>query len=74
MTNIIYTRKELKILINPFIKTNKKGRSDISSKIPNDLKEQIILSTERCREERFSERIFWILNDIYEYPICIECR
>lgn len=75
MSAIIYTREELKDLISPFIKNNPSGRTDICrSKITNKLKEQIILSTEGCREERFSERIFWILNDIYEYPTCVECR
>lgn len=73
MTNLIYTRDELKKIICSFIKTNSKGRIDVKTKIDLLIKEQIILSTEGCRDERFSERIFWILNDIYVYPTCVEC-
>lgn len=48
MTDVIYTREELKILIQPFIKVNSKGRTDINErKIPIELKEQIILFTQR---------------------------
>lgn len=71
---MIYSREELKILIQPILCFSKKtNRIDIKVKIDPLLKQQIILSTEGCRDERFSERVFWILNDIYDYPICTEC-
>lgn len=47
MSIIIYTREELKLLIQPFINIGK-NRTDIrEAKIPQELKEQIILSTQR---------------------------
>lgn len=44
----------------------------INKHISNDLKEKIIQNTKECRDN-LSERIYWILNDIYKYPTCIEC-
>lgn len=42
------------------------------SKIPTDILIQIEKRTENCRD-KISERIYWIYNDITEYPICPEC-
>lgn len=74
MTDVIYTREQLKSIVKNLIKTNSKGRMDVDrSKISEELSTQIMLSTNKCRD-KISERIFWILNDIYDYPKCIECR
>jgi len=42
-------------------------------KMSEELIHEIETLTSKCRKERFSERVFWILNDIDDYPICIEC-
>lgn len=76
MSNTIYTREELKIILenSTLYRTSKDNRTTVQIKlISEELKEQIIFSTQGCRDERFSERIFWILNDIAEYPTCQTC-
>ena len=51
------------------------GRSNFSIKkslISDDLLDRIITATSRCRDN-LTERIYWIMNEIEDYPYCIEC-
>ena len=75
MVDLNYTREELKVLIMESNLLNiSLKRTDIKKQnLTPILKAEIEKSTIGCRVERFSERIFWILNDIYDYPICVEC-
>lgn len=43
------------------------------SKIDDELMTQILNLTKHCRNN-ISERVYWILNDIQDYPICLECN
>jgi len=74
MSEIIYTREELKNLLsqNNIIRYGK-GRTDIKLKnIDAVLEHQIILSTPKCRDN-IRERIYWIINDMYDYHTCETC-
>jgi len=41
--------------------------------LTTELVQLIEETTELCITSRFSERIFWIINDIEDYPRCIAC-
>lgn len=62
-----YNREQLKQLIEEKTKV-----SNINEFSDNEIK-SIIYYTQNCRKQSFSERVFWILNDIEDYPNCIEC-
>ena len=71
MSELIYTRQELKELILRL------GIIDLSissihvrkKKISNEIEIAIINSTLACRNN-IAERIYWIMNDILDYPTC----
>jgi hypothetical protein len=37
--------------------------------LPDDIKESVHFYTKKCKSTKFTERIYWILNDITDYPI-----
>lgn len=63
-------------LINPnngIIKINRSGKIIIiPSKISRDILNYIHFFTKNCRDV-LTERIYWIVNDITEYPCCKQC-
>jgi hypothetical protein len=71
---MIYTREECKKLIIELeiINFNLTPIRVSKSKITSELLESILFHTNNCRD-RLSERIYWILNGIIDYPICQEC-
>lgn len=74
MPNTIYTREELKkeiLSLNAITQHNNYCKL-VKSKFQQELKTCIIEATPKCRDQ-FSERVFWILNDIEDYPNCLEC-
>lgn len=76
MSDHIYSREELKnVLLNlNFITLSKDNRLHIvKSKISKHIQNQIEILTTSCRDN-FSERIYWILNDIFDYPNCCGCN
>ena len=53
----------------------RKGKSHFSIKkslISEEMHENIKNATLKCREN-LTERIYWILNDIVNYPHCAQC-
>jgi hypothetical protein len=74
MSTPIYTREECKKLIDELgIISYKNNIKIIRSKITFDLKESIIANTINCRDN-ITERIYWIFNNIENYPNCKECN
>jgi hypothetical protein len=73
MSNI-YTLEECKNLINELEIINTKGKQIhiCKKKITNKLEESILFHTKKCNN-KWSERIYWILNNIEDYPCCIQC-
>ena len=75
MSIAIYTREELKILLweNKILKQGEHQLRVSPSKISKHLLDQIYITTHQCRDN-INERIYWILNNITEYPLCSECN
>ena len=61
------------LLNSNIISFNKKQIRVCYTKIENNIIEEIIQLTSNCRDN-ISERIYWILNDIFDYPKCTNCR
>jgi hypothetical protein len=74
MSTPIYTREECKKLIEELgiIKKDKNPIRVSKTKITSELMESILFHTNKCRDN-ISERIFWIINDVEDYPICKQC-
>jgi hypothetical protein len=73
MSTYIYTRNECKKLINE-LGIIKFGKNIVLQrpKITPKLMESILFHTKKCRD-RLSEKFYWILNNIEDYPNCREC-
>jgi hypothetical protein len=72
MDNLI-AREECKKLIDQLgIIKKDKIITIAKANITNELMQSILFHTNNCRD-RLSERIYWILNDIEDYPKCKEC-
>lgn len=75
MSEFIYSREELKRIIEDdnIISYGEQYTNIRKSKISEDLLKQIVLTTDKCRDN-LNERIYWIMNDIFDYNfICINC-
>jgi hypothetical protein len=59
-------------IINLCNNHGKKSRC-LEKYISTELYNEIIKATKNCRDN-FKERIYWILNDISDYPKCEECK
>jgi hypothetical protein len=70
----MFTKEECKNLIKDLnIISYTDVRTNVcKTKINLELMESILFYTKNCRD-RLSERIYWILNDIEDYPFCLEC-
>lgn len=69
----VLEREELKqIIIDKGIIGNAKHICVRKTKMTPDIFNLIVQSTSNCRDN-LSERIYWILNGILDYPECLEC-
>lgn len=75
MSKIILNRDELKLkIINDGIIDLTLPRSYIrKSRISENFRKSVIEVTKKCRDN-FTERLYWILNDIHDYPNCDVCN
>jgi hypothetical protein len=72
---MIYSRQECKKIIEQLGIIGGSLDSQIricKKKITSILMESILFHTSKCRD-RLSERIYWILSDIEDYPFCKQC-
>lgn len=69
-------RNQLKDFFKEFklLTTNNKLNHHKFKKIPKNIEQYIFNETTNCISNNLLDRIYWILNDLYDYPICNSCK
>ena len=74
--SLIETQNDLRSLFRTYM-INDDGRinSNISRTLPDKFYQMMLIGREKLPDSStFNEKMFWFMNDIYDYPICPTCN